>query len=183
MLGLGAVAMHWLCYLPGADGEGALGGGVHAYVVGATPLLVAIAASMVLLSLAISYRAPSLGDQDRSFEAQAVRYASILLAAFAAQELAEIMVSDVGPQAADAVLGAGGWVVAPIALFVGALAALGSRTLERVCARLATRLRPGRLDAGASLRVGPAHLVSVSHAHLGLAFGFARRPPPWPLCA
>ena len=178
---VGAFAMHWLCYLPGSVGGPALGSGIHSYLVDATPLMLALCVGVVLLSLVVSYDAPRPRTNGRSFEAQASRYAAFLVAGFLAQELVELLVVGAGPQGADAVLGAGAWLVLPGALFTGLLAALSARSLDRVADRLAARTRPSHVLSAPSRQARPAGVTLRASSIAGLAFGFARRPPPAPL--
>lgn len=181
---VGGLAMHWLCYLPGAGTGSAVGAGVHDYLVAATPLVLLVATAVVLLSLAISCGAPTRRDRaDRSFEGQAAQYAVALLAIFVAQELAELFITGVGPQGADAILGTGGWLVLPAALFVGTITAIAARTLDRVESRLGEQ-PPATVVAAADDCLSPRDCGERSvDVAFGLAFGFARRPPPHPLSA
>ena len=180
---VGGLAMHWLCYLPGAGTGSAVGAGVHDYLVAATPFVLVVALGVIVLSLAIAFGAPARRDRgERSFEGQAARYAVALLGVFVVQEIAELFISGVGPQGADAILGAGGWLVVPASFFIGTVAAFGARTLDRVEQHLAER-PPATVLAAANDRALPQDRRERSaDVAVGLAFGFARRPPPSPLC-
>lgn len=179
----GVLTMHWLCYLPGSGSASALGANAHGYLASTTPALLALIALVIVASLAISYgSARRDGGARRQFEAQAARFAAALLGVFIAQELGELAVAGSVAPGADAILGAGGWLLPPAAFLVGIVAALAARTLERVERRLAERAavlperrEPPRQPFAAAPR-GPRL------ATRGLAFGFARRPPP-PLSA
>lgn len=180
---LGALAMHWLCYLPGSSSGTGPGDRIHADLVNATPLLLAGCLLLSVASFAVGSGVRQTVGQ-RSFEAQAARYAVWLLLAFFAQEAFELFIVGPGLDGSDAILSAAGWLVLPTALLTGALAALAARALERVESRIRQRppvIRPSR-DRSCPL---PSRRTGFfSHlATLCLVFGFARRPPPMGLFA
>jgi hypothetical protein len=78
---------------------------------------------------------------------------------------------------ADTMLG-GGWLALPLALGIGALAALVARALEAVerVIAIAHAKRERSRPPAVSGRALPARGLSLAIAPL--AFGLARRPPP-----
>jgi hypothetical protein len=182
LLALGAIALHELRYLaafggsPGAD----LRAG-HDYMEILIPLLVVLAVAALAVSVvvpAVLRLAPSLGREDCVTE-RAAGYAAALLAVHLAQELAEAALSDGHPVSVAGILGAGGWAVIPLAMALGAVAALARGWLHQAERRLAVALARVALPR-APQRIGapPPRPPQRPLSSLGLRFGIARRPPP-----
>lgn len=109
---IGVLTMHWLCYLPTA-GAGESGvHAAHAYLIGATPSAIAIAISVLLASLLAPLVDAKRGSRTVDVERQAARYAAVLVAAFLAQELAEVLLA---PGGLDAMASPASWFVLPLA--------------------------------------------------------------------
>ena len=179
---LGALAMHWLCYLPGGAGGPGPGDRIHSDLAHATPLLLAACLLLSLASFAVGNGVRRTPGQ-RSFEAQAASYAVVLLLVFFAQEAFELFVVGPGLDGSDSILSVAGWLVVPTALLTGAFAALAARALDRVEHQIKQRplvMRP----AGDRSKLLPSRRTGFSRlATLCLVFGFARRPPPTGLLA
>jgi hypothetical protein len=179
---LGALALHELRYLLGygSGAQEALARHGHAYMEQLVPALVALSVALVAGALLVPLNGrfaeagPRLGVLRR-----AALYAGLMLAVFCAQELAEGWLSAGHPGGLEAMLGHGGWVAIPLALGLGAVAALATRGLERIEVRLsdvyARRHRP-RTPIGLGSYSPGAETPPL--AALTLAFGLARRPPP-----
>ncbi len=178
LLALGALAVHQLRYLL-VTGEIPGAAHAHAYLGLLAPVAVAAATAAIALSLlaAASRRADRSSLRLADTTERAALYALGLLAAYFVQELAEgvLVAGHGGPLAAGA--GAGGWLVLPLAVAFGALAALAGRWLDRVESSLGAAPRRRRRRAPA--RLGrPRSRRGRALASLTLAFGLARRPPP-----
>jgi hypothetical protein len=106
-------------------------------------------------------------------------FAAALLAIYVGQELLEGVIAVGRPAGPAALLAGGGWIALPLALVIGAIAALLAHVLERVERVFAVihAERPPRTRApavrGRALRARAISLLSAP-----LAFGLARRPPP-----
>jgi hypothetical protein len=175
-LSLGALALHELRYLL-APAQGAAAH-EHAYMADIVPVIVALATALLATALLapLSGEAPRAGR--RGVAARSLLYAGLMLAVFCAQELAEATLAG-APLEGLATLGAGAWIAAPIALALGAAAAVATRGLETVERRLAAAQRPSRPRRGArSGARGPSSALVRALATDVLAFGIARRPPP-----
>jgi hypothetical protein len=180
---LGALALHELRYaLAYNSGAGeALASHGHGYLEQLLPVLVAL--SVAFVSGAVLARLAgrvAASGRSESLPRRALLYAALLLTVFCAQELAEGWLAAGRPGGLDALLAHGGWTAIPLALALGAIAALATRGLERVENRLAAarprqrrpRLAPVALGSFASgAEISPL-------AASALAFGLARRPPP-----
>lgn len=171
---IGALAMHWLCYLPTRSSSSQQ---VHDFLAAATPIAVGIAVAGLLVSLLIPVAAVPT-PRTVTLEARAARYALGLVIVFFVQELAEyLFVATAGAQA-DAVLGVAAWFVLPLAFALGGLTALFSSALERAERRIAGAIAdrtPLSPSPSLALVVGG---LAPALATRNLAFGFARRPPP-----
>lgn len=169
-----ALLLHEVVYAVSGDGNR----GSHAYLHLAVPALAVVVASVATASLIL----PLLGARDggRSRRATPLALAAALVAIFAFQELTEACLLGGGPAAFGAALAAA-WLLPPVALLFGALAASAICWLERTgelllagrrAVRSTARPRPGRCTPRPGLwssRLSP------------LAFGLARRPPPGPI--
>jgi hypothetical protein len=178
----GALVLHELRYALGygSDAQEALARHGHAYLEQLVPALVALSVALVAGTLLASLtgRGAAAG-QGGGLLGRAALYAGLLLTVFSAQELAEAWLAGGHPGGVDALVAHGGWTAIPLALALGAIAALATRGLERVEVRLAAaysrRLRhPPRIE----LRPHAAGAETAPLAALPLAFGLARRPPP-----
>lgn len=167
-----SLLVHELAYLIVAGGLS----GVHSYLDVAVPLSIALAASAGLASIL----APSFGDPGRpgGNPYSPFLVALALIGIFCAQELVEALLLGGGAEGFAASL-AVSWLVPPLALLLGALTAGVVLSLERAGALLAVcRGRRARLRDRRVASLIPLDPELVVAACMGLAFGFARRPPP-----
>jgi hypothetical protein len=182
LFALGAIAVHQARYglaiAAGAHETGAAHR--HGYLGVLIPAIVGATLAAVCVSLigaAVSRRLSRARHPDGATE-RAALYALGLIAVYLCQELAEGLAS--GPSGlADAIVGAGGWLVVPLAMVFGAAAALLGGALDRVEERLAGPSRPDRLRAPRTL-ARPRTVAIFPLSLRALAFGIARRPPPLP---
>jgi hypothetical protein len=175
ILALGAFALHQLRYLIASGGTSAAEG--HRYMGDLLPPLSVLVLAALLATLlrgtegASRVRAP--------LARRAAVFAGALLAIYLGQELLEGLMAAGHSASLIAVLADGGWVALPLAVAIGALAALLVRLLEGVERVIAVvhAERPLRSRApairGRALRARGTSLLSAP-----LAFGLARRPPP-----
>lgn len=183
LLALGGLAVHQLRYLIafGSEDAAALHREGHAYLAEAVPVLVALAIAAIaarLVVVATDHR--SAPGASRSTISTALRYALALICVFSAQELAEGVLAEGHPAGAAALVGGGAWLAVPLSFALGLGAALAEWALDRAEAVIAVVLAgPSRRrqDSPEPARPGlPLRLVP--RVAKGLAFGFARRPPP-----
>ena len=176
LLLIGVLTMHWLCYLPEAQAGSSGGDQVHAYLIGATPIAIAIAAALLIASLLAPLATPKLAPRSVDLECQAARYAGVLLAFFLAQELTE-SVSAPGAGGLEAMAGTASWLAFPLAFALGLFAALLERGLVRAERRIMGALRqPSTRAQEPAHNPGPSWLRPL--ATKALIFGLARRGPP-----
>src|SRR5262249_34349701 len=152
----------------------------HGYITGLMPPISVLALAAVLATLirgtegAASARV-SLGRRIPLF-------ALALLAIYASQESLEWLLAAEHPAGPAALVLGGGWIGVPLALAIGALAALLARALEAIerviAVAHAERLPRPRAPAvrGRGLAAAGERLAAPP-----AAFGLARRPPPLPL--
>ncbi len=185
LLALGGLAVHQLRYLIafGSENSAVLHREGHAYLAEAVPVLLALAIATIAARLVVA-----AGDRgstpgaSRSTISTALRYALALICVFSAQELAEGVLAEGHPAGAAALVGGGAWVALPLSFALGLVAALAERALDRAEAVIAVvlaapALRRQHSDSPALSRPRlPLRLVP--RVAQGLAFGFARRPPP-----
>lgn len=150
--------------------------GAHGYLEALLPVAIAMAAALAAAALVL----PALGAPGGRPSAHApFVLAAALLGVFVVQELAEgfLLGGGVEGLAASASVA---WLAPPLALLLGALASGLLASLERAGETLAqppNRRCPGRRLAFAGTASPTAPWVPAA-ACAGLAFGFARRPPP-----
>jgi hypothetical protein len=179
ILALGAFALHQLRYLIalGASSSADLAQQGHGYV---TDLLPPLAVLVLAAALATLVRGTEAASPARApLGRRTALFSVTLLAIFIGQESLEGIVAAgqlVGP---GALIANGGWLALPLALVIGALAALLARALEVVERAIAVvhaerrrRSRPPSVRG----RALPARGLRLALAPL--AFGLARRPPP-----
>lgn len=155
------------------------GGGLiasHHYLEVLIPLSVAIASSLACAAVVL----PALGGPGREPQPYApFALAGALLAIFAVQELAEATVMGGGSAGLMASIQVS-WLAPPLALALGAAAAgvavLFDRAGAHLAARMARRAQPRRPRRRLAPQPRDPRLAHRPSA--GLAFGFARRPPP-----
>jgi hypothetical protein len=183
LLVAGALVLHQLRYLLAYGGTAGaeLERQGHAYLDLVAPLLIATAVAMLIASVvapAVLRLAPVLTCDVSSTE-RAAGYAAALLAVYFTQELAEGVLASGHPSGFVGVLGASGWLALPLAMGLGALAAIARGWLYRAERRLAAVVDRHRLPR-APKRVRPPLSPSLRPAlsSLALRFGLARRPPP-----
>jgi hypothetical protein len=179
ILAVGAFALHQLRYLiafaGSADAELAQEG--HRYMADlAAPLAVLVLAA----ALATVIRGTEAAASERAPLGRRIAiFTGALLAIYLGQELLEGLLATGHATGLAGVLGGGGWLALPLALTIGALAALLAHLLEGVERVIAVihaerplRRRPPAVR-GSALRARGISLLSSP-----LAFGLARRPPP-----
>lgn len=152
--------------------------GAHHYLEVVVPLAVALAASLACAAIVL----PALGRPGCEPQPYApFALAGALLAIFSIQELAEATIMGGGIDGLIASIKVS-WLAPPLALALGALAAALAVLFDRAGARLAAR-RERRRQPRRRWRPAPPPLdPRLAHpASAGLAFGFARRPPPRPV--
>jgi hypothetical protein len=187
LLTLGALAVHQLRYLIayGSKTGGALAHQGHGYLAQLAPVLAGLAiAALAATLIAVALRRAPAGRTGVPIALATILFAGGLLTIFSTQELAEGALAPGHPQGLDALLAHGGWIAAPLALAIGALAALATRAIEgaeRLLAGILVRRPSGRVRASRDLAVPPTSCRRRPLAALALGFGFARRPPPQPL--
>jgi hypothetical protein len=185
LFALGAVAVHQARYglalVAGAHETGAAHR--HGYLGVLIPAIAAATVAAIGVSLAgaaLRRRLPAARRPDGTTE-RAAGFALGLLAVYLCQELAEGLLASGPSGLADGIVGAGGWLVVPLAMLFGAAAALLGSALDGVEERLAASVRPERRRAPRTRRLARPLSVAVRPLSLnGLAFGIARRPPPLP---
>jgi hypothetical protein len=176
LLAIGAPVLHQLRYLlVGTSGELAQQG--HGYL---ADLLPALAVLVLSVALATLIRGTEGASPARAPLPRRIAMFSIaLLAIYAGQESLEGLLAAGHPGGPGELLGAGGWIALPLAIGIGALAALLARVLEGLERAIATthaeRATRSRAPAVRG-RPLPARVARLAQAPL--AFGLARRPPP-----
>ena len=201
LLALGGLAVHQLRYLLAfGSGSGAeLHQEGHDYLAQVVPILVALAVAAIVARLvvgAIATRAGrSLTGGSARYRRDSARYslfsplsptvargliyAAALATVFWAQELAEGAVAAGHPSGVAAVLGGGAWIAIPLALALGLAAATVEWLLDRAERAIAMALGVGTTPLSPpGPPAAPILLLRAPLAAQGLAFGFARRPPP-----
>ena len=178
VVSLGAFALHQLRYLLAFGGSSSqeLARQGHGYLADAMPILGVFALSALLATLFRGRHGARLTSG--SHLRRTTIFAIALLTIYTTQESLEGLFAAGHPVGPAAILASGGWVALPLALAVGALAALIVRALEGVELAIAERLTPRNLRRP---RPGPAlrpRSVELGRRPLPLAFGLARRPPP-----
>jgi len=175
ILAVGAFGLHQLRYLIAVGGSSAVEG--HRYMSDLLPPLAVLVLAGVLATLirGTEGAAPERMPLLRRIPV----FAAALLAIFVGQELLEGLMASGHPAGPGAVFADGGWIAAPLALVIGAMAAVLARALEGVERAIAVihseRPRHSRAPAVRG-RALPARALSLASAPL--AFGLARRPPP-----
>jgi hypothetical protein len=181
LFALGALAVHQARYAL-ALAAGAHETGLahrHGYLETLAPALLGATAAAIVVSLlaaALRRRLPAAAGAHGATE-RAALYALGLICVYLVQETAEGLLVAGQPGLLEGALGAGGWLIMPLAMAFGAAAALVGGLLDRAEVRLARRVpaRPRRAPRG----LARPQTVSVrALASLTLGFGFARRPPP-----
>jgi hypothetical protein len=175
ILALGAFTLHQLRYLIASVAPSAAEG--HRYMGDLLPPLSVLVLAAILATL---LRGTEGASPARAPLARRVAvFAGALLAIYVSQELLEGLMAAGHSANLVGLLAHGGWVALPLALAIGALAALLAHLLEgveRVIAVIHAE-RPLRSRAPAIRgRALPGFGISLLSAPL--AFGLARRPPP-----
>jgi hypothetical protein len=183
LLVLGALVLHQLRYLLayGGNAGAELQRQGHAYLDLIAPLLIAAAVAMLIASVVMPalLRFATALTRDVSSTERAAGYAAALLAVYVAQELAEGALAGGHPDGVVGVLGASGWLAMPLAMALGALAALTRGWLYRAERQVAEALAPPRLPrAPKRVHVPLSPPLPPALSSLALRFGLARRPPP-----
>jgi len=175
ILAFGAFALHQLRYLAVSSAE--LTQPTHGYVTDLLPLLgvLILAAALATLVRATESASPERAPLGRRIAV----FATALLAIYIGQESIEGLTTGGHPFGAADTIADGDWLAVPLALALGALAAVLARALEAVEHAIAVvhaerplQPRPSRIRG---------HAVAARALRLAsspLAFGLARRPPP-----
>jgi hypothetical protein len=183
VLTLGALGLHQLTYLlaNGSDAGHALTAQGHSYLFTLAPALVSVAVGVLLATLALSTAGPARRARAaacRSVEARGAMLAVAFLAVFGIQEVVEGALIASHPHGLAAL--AECWVALPLALPIGALAALvlgGLERADRLIAAVRSRQRLPR--APRKIRFPrPRWDDGLALSCRALAFGLARRGPP-----
>jgi hypothetical protein len=175
ILALGAFGLHQLRYLIAAGGSASAEG--HRYMADLLPPLAVLVLAAILATL---LRGTEGASPSRAPLARRITvFAGALLAIYAGQELIEGLMAGGHSVGLTALLANGGWVALPLAVSIGALAALLARALESVerVIALVHAERPLRARAPAIRGIARA-ARGVTWLASPLAFGLARRPPP-----
>jgi hypothetical protein len=175
ILALGAFALHQLRYLIASSSE--LAEQSHGYL---TDLLPPLAVLILAAGVATLVRGTEGASPERAPLGRRISvFAVALLAIYVGQESLEGLTA-AGHLAGPATLLAdAGWIALPLALAIGALAALLARALEAVERAIAvahTERRALSRPPAVRGRALPARALRLASAPL--AFGLARRPPP-----
>ncbi|OJU86137.1 MAG: hypothetical protein BGO11_01025 [Solirubrobacterales bacterium 70-9] len=174
MVGIGAFALHQSRHLI-APGAGDFSLKVSAVLAHLAPLL----AGLLLAGLSARLVRSRIGGRTAVPGERHLRvapYALGIAAVFLCQQLLEgaLLAGHAGDLAG--VFSGGGWAALPLAVLLGAVAALVDRGVEEVEARLSSRRVPPRPRV---FSVGQGReSVERRRALTPLAFGIARRPPP-----
>jgi hypothetical protein len=179
ILAIGAFAVHQLRYLLafGDSASAQLAQEGHRYM---SDLLPPLAVLVLAAALATMVRGTEGASPTRvPLTRRIAVFAGALLAIYVCQELFEGLIATGHASGLTALVAGGGWIALPLALTIGALAALLAHMLESVERVIAVihaewplRSRPPAVR-GTAL---PARGISLLSAPL--AFGLARRPPP-----
>ena len=178
VLALGAFALHQLRYLIAFGGSSSteLARQGHGYMTAAAPGLAAMAAAALIATVLRARFGEGLA------KASLVRRTAIftlsLLAIFATQESLEGMLAPGHPSGVVAIFAGGGCIAFPLALLIGALAALLIRALEGLEIAIAGRRTSAAVRRPPRSTGHPMPSRGPRPAHLPMAFGLARRPPP-----
>ena len=175
ILAVGAFALHQLRYLIAAGGTSAAEG--HQYMSDLLPPLAVLVLAAILATL---LRGTEGASPSRAPLARRIAvFAGALLAIYVGQELLEGLMSGGHSAGLTALLANSGWIALPLALAIGALAALLARALESVERVIAFVHAEQPLRARAPAIRGTARAArGLSWLASPLAFGLARRPPP-----
>jgi hypothetical protein len=181
LLVLGELALHELRYVLayGDKASTELAQQGHSYLIEAGPILVVGAVALIAARLLAA--ASGSIDRGRCRPALLVAAAGLaagLLATYAAQETAEGVFTTGHPEGLAGIFGGGGWIAVPLALLIGAIAAVLDRALDGAEVRLAARVRRRQRHPRSANRRTPAPPCRIPLELEGLAFGLARRPPP-----
>ena len=180
ILALGAFALHQLRYLIafGSSSSAQLAHQGHGYLAGVLPILCVFAVSALLATLVRGRRGAAL--RGASAPRRIGTFALLLLAIYATQESIEGMLAAGHPDGVAALLSHRGWLALPLAAVLGAASALAARLLEQVEVAIgAGRVRRKRLQRAPRVRGRARSPFADSLISAPLAFGLARRPPPF----
>lgn len=179
LLALAAFALHQIRYLLayGSQSGEQLSHQGHDYLASALPVLAGLALAAVVATL-LGARLGTRLTGSPGTARRALVYGAAVFAIYAGQELLEGALSAGHPAGLGALLYAGGWLAAPLALAVGAVTALlarGLESIECVLSRAEPAVRRPRAPARTGSPRPPRRLTALLSP---LAFGLARRPPP-----
>lgn len=153
---------------------------VHGYLGTAVPWIAASTASLVAAALLMPLLRSGPSVTSAAVDRRApFALATALIGIFTAQELAEGLLLGGGAEALAGALAAT-WVVLPLALGIGLIAAAAIESMERGAVAIAGLLAPG-VSRGRRVAIAARDPLSATPAvlsHAPLSFGLARRPPP-----
>lgn len=170
-----ALLLHECAYLLVAESAPS----VHGYLGTAVPWIGAMTASLVAAALLMPLLRPRCPVTSAGVDRRApFALAAALVGIFVVQELAEGLLLGGGAEALAGALAAA-WVVLPLALGFGMLAAAAIESMERGAVAMAGLLAP-RISLGPrnAHALAPRSATPAVLSHAPLAFGLARRPPP-----
>jgi hypothetical protein len=179
LLALGAFALHQLRYLIafGGSSSAELAQEGHRYMSDLLPPLAVLALAAAVATLIRGTEGSS--SVHAPLARRVAVFAGALLAIFLAQESLEGLIAG-HPMGPGAVLAHGGWLALPLAVAIGGLAALLARLLESVERAIAVvHARLSRLPRPPAVRGSSRPARGQRLLREPLAFGLARRPPPF----
>ena len=178
VLALGAFTLHQLRYLIAFGGSSSeeLARQGHGYMAAGAPGLAAMAAAALIATLLRARLGEGLARG--SFTRRTAVFTLSLLVIFAAQESLEGMLSAGHPAGLAAIFAAGGYIAFPLAVPIGALAALLVRALEGLEIAIAGRRMPAAVRRPPRSAGQPLPSCGTRPTHVPMAFGLVRRPPP-----
>jgi hypothetical protein len=176
ILAVGAFALHQLRYALAFGASSSAEHG-HGYV---TDLLAPIAVLVLAAAIATLIRGTEGASPARApLGRRTLVFSLALLAIFAGQESLEGFMTAGQPAGPATLLLNGGWLALPLALAIGALAALLARALEVVERAIAvSHAERPKLSRPPVVRGRALPARGIRLASAPLAFGLARRPPP-----
>jgi hypothetical protein len=171
ILSVGAFALHQLRYLIAAGSSSELAS--HGYM---ADLLAPIAVLVLAGAVATLIRGTEGASPARAPLGRRITiFAAALLAIYVGQECLEATLTIGHP---DPAVLLGGWIAMPLALAIGALAALLARALEVIERAIAVTHAVPRRSRPPAVRGRALPARALRLASSPLSFGLARRPPP-----
>ena len=174
LIALGAFAVHQLRYLLAAPSLRDLPLTASDLVAHVLPLLAGLLLTGLIARIVSSRIGGSGIAADRRW--RATTYAIGIIVVFCSQQVLEgaLIAGHVGGLAA--IFSSGGWAALPLAIVIGAIAAIVDRGIAEIELRLGRPGRPASRRADTSER--RKDQLAFPHLLTPLAFGIASRPPP-----